>query len=100
MVLTMAAVAAAKKMKGAGFRVIVRLTPYVHAGDGADVSSEIVLDAAYSDRERRILFNSARACELHHILRGPIRFYESLEAEPNTRSTAANKSCGPNGLVT
>ncbi len=92
MVLTMAAVAAAKQMQPAGFRVAIRMTPYTHAGNGADIATDIALDAAYSERERRILFNTARTCELHHILRGPVHFSESLQDLPNTRSTAANRS--------
>jgi len=100
MVLTMAAVAAAKgMMPPAGFQVSVHMAAFVNEGDGASFESEISLNASYSERERRILFNSARSCELHHILRGPVTFRESLHGSPSTRSTAARSSWGPKGFV-
>jgi len=92
MVLTMAAVAAHKGLQGAGFSVSVRMKPALEDGSGADFETEVALAPSYSRRERCILFNSARACEVHHLLRGPIRFREALQDAPSTRSTAAIRS--------
>ena len=40
--------------------------------------SRVGLDKELSPRERRILFNSARLCEVHKMLRGEITFEEEL----------------------
>ena len=99
MALTMAAVAAAKSMEPAGFRVTVRMWTSENEGYGASFETEIDLSPLYSERERCILYNSARSCELHHILRGPVSFRESLHERPNACSTAASSSSGPKGFV-
>jgi uncharacterized OsmC-like protein len=38
----------------------------------------IDLGSGLTERERRILFNSARLCEVHKLLRGSIEFRETL----------------------
>ena len=78
MVLTMAAVAADKGITRDDFGVRVRMTTQLPEQNGAAFHSEVHLSEKYSDRERRILFNSARACEVHHLLRGPVEFQERL----------------------
>jgi hypothetical protein len=40
--------------------------------------SDILLGSALSTRERTILFNSARRCEVHKLLQGEIAFEERL----------------------
>lgn len=77
MILTMAAVAAAKKMPAYGFSVRVRLQTDDGSGGGEFVS-QVCLSSRYSVREQRILFNSARSCEVHHLLQGPLEFREEL----------------------
>ena len=81
MVLTMAAVAADKGIASDGFAVTVRMTTQLPEQDGVTFCSEVHLSREYSDRERRILFNSARACEVHHLLRGPVEFHECLRLD-------------------
>jgi len=83
MLLTMAAVAAAKDMSSQGFSVCVRLNPPANGANGASFDSEIRLSERFSPREQRILFNAARSCEVHHLLRGPIVFRETLMVEPD-----------------
>ncbi len=41
-------------------------------------TSRVELDNGLTARERRILFNSARLCEVHKVLRGEITFEETL----------------------
>jgi hypothetical protein len=85
MVLTMAAVAASKGI------AVTRLAATVQgvtefAGLGADTRfvTNLDLGAGLSSRERAILYNSARHCEVHKMLRGRIEFQDNLadEAEP------------------
>jgi hypothetical protein len=78
MVLTMAAVAAAKGMPAGGFSVVVRMETAPDGRGGATFENTIHLSSSYSPREQRILYNSARTCEVHHILRGPVCFREEL----------------------
>ena len=78
MLLTMAAVAAAKEMPPAGFSVDVRMISHHDGGRGARFESTVRLGAGFSERERRILYNSARSCEVHHLLAGPIDFAHVL----------------------
>ena len=78
MVLTMAAVAAAKDIPAHNLRVNVRMIPPDNGNDGVSFQSEVYLSPQHTPRERRILYNSARTCEVYHLLRGPIRFQESL----------------------
>ena len=74
----MAAVAVAKEMKPHGFSVNVRLITAPGGPDGATLESEIHLSEEYTPREAQILYNAARSCEVHHLLRGPITFRERL----------------------
>ncbi|MGQ9518327.1 MAG: OsmC family protein [Anaerolineae bacterium] len=78
MVLTMAAVAAAKGMPALGFSVEVRMQTAPDGRGGAVFENTIHLPSGYSPREQRILYNSARTCEVHHLLRGPLCFREEL----------------------
>jgi hypothetical protein len=79
MVLTMAAVAAAKDMPAHGFSVKVKLEPgNNHNGKGGVFESDVVLSERFTPREQRILYNSARSCEVHNLLQGPLEFRESL----------------------
>jgi len=41
------------------------------------------LGLGLTERERRILFNSARLCEVHKLLGGSIEFRESLISRPD-----------------
>jgi hypothetical protein len=88
MVLTMAAVAVAKGIRRDGFSVTLRMKPLDHDGNGGTFVSVITLDQRYSRRERIILYNAARACEVHHLLRGPIEFREELAAPADGDPTA------------
>lgn len=78
MVLTMAAVAAAKEMPALGFSVEVRMHTAPDGQGGVTFENIIHLSANFSPREQRILYNSARTCEVHHLLRGPVCFRETL----------------------
>jgi uncharacterized OsmC-like protein len=79
MVLTMAAVAANKNM--APDRLEVRVETHIeetgHQQKTAFVTA-IDLGSGLTERERRILFTSARLCEVHKLLRGSIEFRETL----------------------
>ena len=84
MVLTMAAVAAAKEMPSHGFSVSVNVAPNEgngKAGKGGGFTSEVHLSEHYSPREQRILYNSARSCEVHHLLQGPLEFNDTLQLD-------------------
>jgi uncharacterized OsmC-like protein len=79
MVLTMAAVAAHKGM------ILDKLEVQVETRieeNGRQQRTTFVtaidLGSGLTGRERRILFNSARLCEVHKLLRGVIEFRESL----------------------
>ena len=79
MVLTMAAVAANK-----GIRVdkleaqIDAVTDVTEGGQRTKFSSVIDLGQGLTDREIKILSNSARRCEVHKLLGGQIEFEEKL----------------------
>ena len=82
MVLTMAAVAAAKDMPAHGFSVSVRLKSNGNAnGKGGILESEVHLSEYFTSREQRILYNSARSCEVHHLLQGPLEFRDTLSLD-------------------
>ncbi len=78
MVLTMAAVAAAKGMPATGFSVEVRMQTAPDGRGGVTFENTIFLSPDLTPREQRILYNSARTCEVHHLLRGPVCFRERL----------------------
>jgi len=79
MVLTMAAVAASKGIQVEKLEAQVdAVTDVTEGGQWCKFSSTIVLDQGLSDREIKILFNSARRCEVHKLLGGQIEFEERL----------------------
>ncbi len=79
MVLTMAAVAANKGISLDKLEVHVKTTIETSDGQTRTIfSSSIDLGQGLTDRERRILFNAARRCEVHRLLRGPLEFKEIL----------------------
>jgi len=84
MVLTMAAVAANKGI------VLDKLEARVetHIDDSGRqqqttfvTAIDLGLGLGLSKRERRILFNSARHCEVHKLLRGSLEFKETLVSD-------------------
>jgi len=79
MVLTMAAVADNKKIKLDA--VDVRIGYEIHAGRSWSTRFDILidLDDTLTRRERTILFNSARGCEVSKLLSGENRFHYELE---------------------
>jgi uncharacterized OsmC-like protein len=79
MVLTMAAVAAKKGMALDKLEVQVE-TRVEEAGHRQRTTfvTAIDLGLGLTERERKILFNSARHCEVHKLLRGSIEFREIL----------------------
>ena len=78
MVLTMAAVAANKGMALGHLSVSVESRTEVSRSAVTHFVSRIDLGDGLTARERRILFNSARLCEVHKMLRGEITFEEHL----------------------
>ena len=79
MVLTMAAVAANKGMQVDKLEVQVdAVTDVTEGGGRTQFSSTIDLGQGLADREIKILFNSARRCEVHKLLGGQIEFEERL----------------------
>ena len=80
MVLTMAAVAASKGIKVSRLSATVQgLTEFVGLGANTRFVTDLDLGAGLSSRERAILYNSARHCEVHKMLRGKIEFEDNLE---------------------
>jgi uncharacterized OsmC-like protein len=79
MVLTVAAVAANKGI--ALDQLEVRVETRIEE-DGRQQRTTFVtaidLGLGLAERERRILFNSARLCEVHKLLGGSIQFSETL----------------------
>ena len=79
MVLTMAAVAANKGMILAGLAATVEGRTEFESGQArTHFSSHLDLGGGLTRREIRILYNSARQCEVHKMLRGTISFDEQL----------------------
>jgi hypothetical protein len=83
-VLTLAAVAAHKRMVVDRLAVIttfdLTLTP--GAGTRTHFTSRIELDGQLDARERTILLNSARHCDVHKILAGQMSFDDELIVTP------------------
>ncbi len=80
MVLTMAAVAEHKGI--ALTRLAASVEGHTELGDRSTTTrftSTLDLGEGLTPRERRILFNSARRCEVHKMLRGEIAFDERLK---------------------
>jgi uncharacterized OsmC-like protein len=83
MVLTMAAVAASKGIQVEKLEAQVdAVTDVIEGGQRTRFSSTIDLGQGLADREIKILFNSARRCEVHRLLRGQIEFEEKLAGSP------------------
>ena len=79
MALTMAAVAANKGIALGRLAVSVESsTELADRSAATHFFSRVELDKGLTARERRILFNSARLCEVHKMLRGTITFEEDL----------------------
>ena len=79
MVLTMAAVAASKGMQVEKLEAqIDAVTDVTEGGQQTKFSSTIDLGQGLTEREIKILFNSARRCEVHKLLGGQIEFEERL----------------------
>lgn len=79
MVLTMAAVAANKGIQVGKLEAQVdAVTDVTEGGQRTKFSSTIDLGRGLNDRELKILFNSARRCEVHKLLGGQIEFEEKL----------------------
>jgi uncharacterized OsmC-like protein len=84
MVLTMAAVAENKGISCTSLAVSVEgFTTFVDLRASTHFVSRLDLGEDLTPRERRILFNAARQCEVHKMLRGEMTFEERLE-EPST----------------
>ena len=85
MVLTMAAVAANKGIVLDGLEVQVETCIEEEAGHQQRTTfvTAIDLGLGLTERERKILFNSARRCEVHKLLGGIIEFRENLISGPN-----------------
>jgi hypothetical protein len=78
MVLTMAAVAAHKGIHPNRLGATVEGRTELGSEATTHFSSELDLGEGLSPREQRILFNAARQCEVHKMLRGEVTFEERL----------------------
>ena len=79
MVLTMAAVADNKGMQATRLAAEVEsVTEYVGRETTTRFASRLDLGEGLTRREVRILYNSARQCEVHKMLRGELVFEEQL----------------------
>jgi uncharacterized OsmC-like protein len=80
MVLTMAAVAAHKGIACAHMAATVEgRTVLAGRETRTRFVSRLSLSEGLTGREVRILYNAARSCEVHKMLRGEIEFEEHLE---------------------
>lgn len=81
MVLTMAAVAANKRITVTGLSASVEgRTEFMGRQTTTRFVSHLDLGEGLTAREQRILYNSARRCEVHKMLHGEISFEEHLPA--------------------
>jgi hypothetical protein len=79
MVLTMAAVAANKGIQPTRLDASVEsITEFVGRQTSTRFVSRLDLGEGLTPREQRILYNSARTCEVHKMLRGEITFEDHL----------------------
>lgn len=79
MVLTMAAVAEHKGIDISHMEATVEgRTEFAGLGATTRFVSHLALGEGLTDREIRILYNSAKQCEVHKMLRGQIAFEERL----------------------
>ena len=80
MVLTMAAVAANKGIDSARLEADVEgRTEFAGRSTRTHFTTHLRLGEGLTSREVRILYNAARSCEVHKMLRGEIAFEEHLE---------------------
>ena len=85
MVLTMAAVAASKGIAVTRLGATVQgVTEFVGMGANTRFITDFDLGEGLSSRERAILYNSARRCEVHKMLRGNIEFQDNLADAPGS----------------
>jgi hypothetical protein len=83
MVLTIAAVAANKGIQVTRLAATVQgLTEFEGLGANTRFVTNLDLGPGLSRREQAILYNSARQCEVHKMLRGQIEFQDRLAEEP------------------
>jgi hypothetical protein len=87
MVLTMAAVAAHKGIRPQQIDVDIHRQSVEGSAWQTDFVVDIDLGPGLSRRDRIILFNSARRCEVHKLLTGEIAFDYRLAQEPPARRT-------------
>ncbi|MGD8624088.1 MAG: hypothetical protein PVJ34_06090 [Anaerolineae bacterium] len=86
MILTMAAVAAHKGIDCARMAATVEgRTVLAGRETRTRFVSRLSLGEGLSGREVRILYNAARSCEVHKMLRGEIEFEEHLETKDGYR---------------
>jgi uncharacterized OsmC-like protein len=79
MVLTMAAVAASKGITCTRLAATVESrTEFERRKASTRFVSSLELDEGLTPREQRILYNSARQCEVHKMLQGEIVFEEHV----------------------
>jgi uncharacterized OsmC-like protein len=79
MVLTMAAVAANKGIEPAKLEADVEgRTEFAGRSTKTRFTTHLRLGEGLTSREVRILYNAARTCEVHKMLRGEIAFEEHL----------------------
>jgi len=79
MVLTMAAVAGHKQIPINRLEAIVESRAEFSGGQTAThFVTHLDLGEGLTARERRILYNSARHCEVHKMLQGQVTFEEHL----------------------
>ena len=90
MVLTMAAVAANKGivLDKLEVQVETRIEEAGHQQKTVFVTA-IDLGLGLTERQRRILFNSARHCEVHKLLRGSIEFRETFSSNLHSDGNAS-----------
>jgi uncharacterized OsmC-like protein len=80
MVLTVAAVADNKGIEVTQLGVLVEgHTEFVGRETTTHFVSHLDLGEELTSREQRILYNSARLCEVHKMLRGEITFKDHLK---------------------
>ncbi len=82
--LTLAAVAAHKCMTIDRLAVVTTFDLALTPGVGAHThfASRIEIDGRLDERERTILLNSARHCDVHKILAGQMSFEDELVVTP------------------
>jgi sulfur carrier protein ThiS len=85
MVLTMAAVAAHKGITPAQIAVAIERQTVEGAAWQTDFVVDIDLGPGLGRRDRIILFNSARRCEVHKLISGEIAFEYRLSGAPPAR---------------